>query len=144
MTTTAHTFHNNADTYRYMFAGNATVTIQSVSGKHFTYRIRRRKAEGKGAAPDFYFVSVRDGSEYQYIGYVRQNIMQAGQKGDASVESYRAFEWLVRQLLKKSVMHPKLTVQHEGACGRCGRQLTNPGSIDSGIGPECARFVVAA
>lgn len=26
----------------------------------------------------------------------------------------------------------------EGACGRCGRKLTVPGSIASGIGPTCA------
>jgi hypothetical protein len=27
---------------------------------------------------------------------------------------------------------------HEGKCCRCGRKLTVPASIASGIGPECA------
>jgi hypothetical protein len=27
--------------------------------------------------------------------------------------------------------------RHEGRCGRCGRTLTVPESIDSGFGPEC-------
>lgn len=31
-----------------------------------------------------------------------------------------------------------MTVRHEGKCGRCGRKLTVPESIDRGIGPECA------
>ena len=27
---------------------------------------------------------------------------------------------------------------HSGSCGRCGRKLTVPESIDTGLGPECA------
>ena len=30
------------------------------------------------------------------------------------------------------------TLYHEGRCGRCGRRLTVPESIESGYGPECA------
>ena len=29
-------------------------------------------------------------------------------------------------------------LHHEGRCGRCGRKLTVPESIESGFGPECA------
>jgi len=29
-------------------------------------------------------------------------------------------------------------LMHEGRCGRCGRPLTRPESIQSGIGPICA------
>ena len=31
-----------------------------------------------------------------------------------------------------------LTVFHDGKCGRCGRKLTVPESIQSGLGPVCA------
>jgi hypothetical protein len=30
---------------------------------------------------------------------------------------------------------------HEGICGRCGRRLTVPESIESGFGPECRKAV---
>jgi hypothetical protein len=30
---------------------------------------------------------------------------------------------------------------HEGKCGRCGRLLTVPSSIESGIGPECSKIM---
>jgi hypothetical protein len=30
-----------------------------------------------------------------------------------------------------------LEVWHEGRCGRCGRALTVPESVERGIGPEC-------
>jgi len=32
---------------------------------------------------------------------------------------------------------------HEGRCARCGRKLTVPESIDSGLGPECRSKKVA-
>jgi hypothetical protein len=30
-----------------------------------------------------------------------------------------------------------VVIWHEGRCGRCGRRLTVPESIESGYGPEC-------
>lgn len=33
---------------------------------------------------------------------------------------------------------------HEGRCGRCGRRLTVPESIESGFGPECIKHVEAS
>lgn len=34
---------------------------------------------------------------------------------------------------------PECEVWHEGRCGRCGRKLTVPESIETGIGPDCAK-----
>jgi hypothetical protein len=30
-------------------------------------------------------------------------------------------------------------IHHEGRCGKCGRLLTVPESVETGIGPECAK-----
>lgn len=35
----------------------------------------------------------------------------------------------------------RVEVWHEGSCGRCGRKLTVPSSIETGLGPECAELV---
>jgi hypothetical protein len=48
-----------------------------------------------------------------------------------SVKAFRFF-------FESNRLHPELVVRHEGKCGRCGRTLTVPESIDRGIGPECA------
>jgi hypothetical protein len=37
-----------------------------------------------------------------------------------------------------------LKVHHEGRCCRCGRKLTVPESIETGLGPECASRLEAA
>lgn len=38
----------------------------------------------------------------------------------------------------------KVEVWHAGSCCRCGRKLTVPSSIESGIGPECAGKLAGA
>jgi hypothetical protein len=35
------------------------------------------------------------------------------------------------------LMPPEMEVEHSGHCGRCGRLLTVPSSVQSGLGPEC-------
>ena len=49
----------------------------------------------------------------------------------------RAFQYLLDYMGGKTEAK-SLEIWHEGRCGRCGRKLTVPSSIESGIGPECA------
>ena len=48
------------------------------------------------------------------------------------------FRWIVSRLARGEDISGKVTIRHEGRCGRCGRKLTTPASIDTGIGPVCA------
>ena len=48
-----------------------------------------------------------------------------------------ALNFLFKQAARPA-FPPNFVVRHDGRCGRCGRQLTVPSSIDKGIGPECA------
>ncbi len=50
----------------------------------------------------------------------------------------RAFAWTWKNLLQGAI-HEQLVIHHEGMCGMCGRRLTVPESIESGIGPICAQ-----
>ena len=38
-------------------------------------------------------------------------------------------------------INTKVTLQHIGKCCKCGRKLTDPKSIELGIGPECAKAI---
>ena len=44
-----------------------------------------------------------------------------------------------RHLLHHGNLPPALEVWHEGRCGRCGRKLTTPQSVETGFGPVCAQ-----
>ena len=127
------------DLAAFALAGKAIFTISNpATGGRFTFKVRR-KAEGSPA-----FVSVLTGTnnqdDYTYLGTVfADGTYRHGRKSTIreSAPSARAFAWLWPRALAKAVP-PTLSVQHEGRCGRCGRPLTVPESIDTGFGPECA------
>jgi hypothetical protein len=51
-----------------------------------------------------------------------------------------AFAWFWDRL-RNGNLPEQVEVHHEGRCGRCGRALTVPESIESGFGPECINHV---
>lgn len=141
-------FTSAQDAARFMFGGNATFTLRSMkTGTRYTYRVRESE-DGK-----LYFVSVLTGSDnegdYTYVGITRMkdgapafSLTKASRMSDDSLP-VRAFRYMLTNLVV-GVMPHNVEVWHEGRCGRCGRTLTVPESISSGIGPECAKKLGAA
>lgn len=136
-------FTNAADARDFVFGGNATFTIQSLkTGKHFTFKVSPKKGDDNSP----FFVNVKNGPEFEdrmYIGFIPRDPAQrhsivAGRKGHPDAPSFKALNWVLGWLAK-GALPSDLRVQHEGSCCRCGRQLTHPESIASGIGPECAK-----
>lgn len=127
-------------------AGNARLTLVSKkTGTRFTYRVKAPKDEEK---PNLWFVQVLTGPEnetdYAYIGYIKagKSFQHGGAKAKVGqgAPSVRAFAWFMDQL-HASILPDTLEVWHEGGCGRCGRALTVPESIERGIGPECQKYM---
>ena len=127
----------NAITYIIGGKGKATLV-----GHHdrFTYRFR---------SPDTHscvWVSVLTGSDnesdYKYIGFIPTRDgqvpqMVAGQKGSPDAPSFKALAWYLNKAFKNPDAAEQATFVHEGICGKCGRALTVPESIERGIGPTC-------
>jgi hypothetical protein len=53
------------------------------------------------------------------------------------------FQYVINKLKLKN-LPDFIEVWHEGKCGKCGRTLTVPSSIESGIGPECMKSLSKA
>lgn len=136
----------------FMMAGNAYFTIQNArTGNRFTYRVT---APMKNNRRDFdatvRFVSVLTGSDnnsdYSYVGCIFTDgnapTFRTTKKSRISPDapSVKAFDWTFRRLVE-SALPECIEVHHEGRCGRCGRRLTVPESIESGYGPECIHKV---
>lgn len=140
-------FTNADDLLRFLRGGNAKLTLRSKkTGTHFTFRVAQpwdHDANKRDTTGPF-FVSVLSGpnneNDFQFIGFIPLDggSLIAGRKGKPNAPSFKAFDWMLRHAINGH-LSPDLEAQHEGSCCRCGRTLTHPTSIATGIGPECAK-----
>lgn len=131
----------------FITAGNAYFTLRSMkTGTRYTFRIARpKRAQEKNEW--FYYVSLLNGPDnthnYTYMGWIKKERLLSGVTvgGNAHLKpgapSVVAINWALK-MLSSGVLPDTLEIWHEGRCGRCGRKLTVPESVELGIGPECA------
>jgi hypothetical protein len=141
--TTSHKLTEPAQALQFLLAGKAVVTLKSTkTGNHLTFKVKATK--DAGANGPSHFVAIRTGGagekNFAYLGFLkggRQYVHGRKSKIDQSDTRVRAFRFVHTRLLWNE-MPPNCEIWHEGTCGRCGRALTDPTSIASGVGPECA------
>ncbi len=127
---------------QFIQAGNARVTMKSrKTGHHYTFRVRQSNDK------EVWFVGIlMDGdneSGYIPLGLInRQNrfVLLRRTAFKETTPSFVAFRWAWSHIMSGRIPD-SVEVWHEGACGRCGRALTHPESIESGFGPECINHV---
>jgi hypothetical protein len=124
----------------FTLAGHAMLTLVSVrTGARFTYRVMKGDADN---APHFVSVLIgpRNTRDYQFLGTIFGGTnYRHGHKSRITVDaaSAKAFAWVWARLVRDE-LPTDVEIWHEGRCGKCGRPLTVPESIASGIGPICA------
>jgi len=137
----------------FVIAGDAIFTIETPDNKHYTFRVSKVAANDRWS--DSWFVKMLTGpdntSDYTYVGkldyYTGQVLMTTRSK--LSNDSY-PMKLLNRVLARvwnddhSAYEAHGYKTHHEGRCGRCGRLLTVPSSVQSGIGPECSRIMARA
>lgn len=126
----------------FMLAGKATFTVTSrKSGRHMTFKVNGFE----GSRGDtLHFVRVLVGSYYEKLGTIFGGLnYRISDKSPIGPEatSHKTIQWLVRNVLQNGQLPDNVIFQHSGQCGRCARPLTDPDSINRGLGPECARLV---
>ena len=126
----------------FVTAGNAIFTLRNpATGNRFTFRVRR--SEPREGAEPILFVGVLTGEDntgdYSYLGCIFPDGFRVTKKSRISADapSARAFAWFWRRVSAGADVSPA-EVWHTGHCGRCGRLLTVPESIETGLGPVCA------
>lgn len=132
---------------QFITAGKATFTVQSVSGDYYTFRVNRKEASGN--YKEAYFANVLTGpdntTDYTYIGMVDPQTgrvaLTKSSKYNADSTIYRVLGWALHHIWNQKEIPAGYQIRHEGHCARCGRALTTPTSLDTGIGPECAKKV---
>lgn len=134
----------------FILAGNSIFTVETPDQGHRTYRVSVVEASDRW--PEAYFVSLLTGpdntSDYQYIGKLDPFTGQVSTtaKSKLAQDSYPV-RLLNRVLARvwsgdyQAFEDHGYRLHHEGRCGRCGRKLTTPSSVTTGIGPECAKIM---
>jgi Family of unknown function (DUF6011) len=113
----------------------------------YTYQVDHVPANGQWR--ETWFVSLLSGpdnrADYQYVGKLDSF---TGQTTPTAKSAFKADSFPVRLLNRvmarvwpgdfAAFEQFGYRIRHEGKCGRCGRRLTTPESVELGIGPDCA------
>ena len=160
-TAICHTLERN---FAFVLAGNAVFTVSNPHGQRYTYRVRTGKCRcggspactlcrGDGKLRHFktkevmYFVQLLTGPDndasYTYLGMMRPEsvpmfTLTAKSKMRQDSQPVRVVQWAFNVLKLEKPIPEGYTIQHAGKCGKCGRTLTVPESIETGLGPVCA------
>lgn len=143
-------FENAKDALQFIMSGKAIFTVVSKkTGKRYTYKVERSAIDKREKRTDngFRFVKVMTGSDnetsYGYLGLIRGGVFEHGKKSRIPMTdgSSVGLTWVLDQLHRGVIPADKVEIWHEGRCGKCGKRLTVPASIASGIGPECSKNV---
>lgn len=140
----------------FVTAGRAVFTLevpetfqkQFDTKPHYTYRVRHKEASRDW--PEAYFVQLLTGPEntkdFSYIGMLNPDsgelrlTAKSPLKDDSwPVKLFRRTTTNIWANTQDRITSAGFKLHHEGRCGRCGRVLTVPSSIESGIGPECIK-----
>lgn len=130
---------------RMLQAGRVTVTFKSPTGQHITItaKCRAPKQDGNGwghaslDAAKVIFFSVPQAGEGGWDDKVGK-LTARGFTPERNADPART--WCANQLIafcEGRALPIGLEAFEESRCGCCGRALTDPVSIERGIGPEC-------
>ena len=128
---------------QFILAGKSFFTVENTeTGGRYTYKVVQCEDDGK--KKDLWFVSLLNGSDnensYQYIGIIGNGqTFKTTAKTKVTNDSIglKGFKWLWSCVSGGVELPSKVSFYHAGKCGRCGRKLTTPESIESGFGPVC-------
>lgn len=134
------------DILAFIQAGNSTFTIQSTKiDKRYTYKVNVDKKN-----EDRFFVKVLFGPEntkdYRFLGWFYTNNLTLKSSiksciADPLDPRFSMLKYLLQFLCTEDELPDSCKFYPSGRCGRCGRMLTTPESVERGIGPECYRYV---
>lgn len=153
MDTTENTFRL---TPKYLIAGKSTVTVKLPSGfhyskdgterTHYTYRCDYVEANGKYDSTVFVNLLVGGDNQQDYVcigrfdpDYGDMVTIRRSQQWEPTLP-YRLFKRILNRVYnnKQGDYEEKgFYTMHDGTCGRCGRTLTTPDSVEKGLGPIC-------
>lgn len=120
-----------------IFTHNGKVTVDSPTGTHHVYQIKTQSKKSK-FAPGQRLLSIRQGHNFVGFAFVdterkKVNLFNRFKENPTYIGHAR--------VLINIDHYKKLGLKYliEGRCRVCNRELTDPVSIEEGIGPICKK-----
>jgi len=131
----------------FIFAGRAIFTLENkTTGNYITFRVKNMKKDNK-PIPHMYVVECKVLGDGDY-GHTLLGFLNLETKGFSSrvknmgltkdFVGFKTWVWLL-QNLEVLERFDSLAIYHEDKSCKCGKPLTVPESITTGIGPECLK-----
>lgn len=125
----------------YILGGNGIVTLLSPSRKWRTYRFELPRMKSKYPNGTLFVYVKMKHDHWAYVGMLSDSHQSfrstRGSRFSWTSPEYKGALYLTHMMYKD--FETPMKVFHEGVCGVCGRPLTRPKSIESGIGPICRK-----
>jgi hypothetical protein len=133
----------------FVLAGRAIFTVDNGRGEWYTFQVKHKPADAQWPAK--WFLSLLTGpantTDYTYVGLLRLDgtigLTAKSRYNDESLP-VKVARWALKLIWSESAPPAGYQIRHEGACGRCGRPLTTPESLERGLGPICDGRSLAA
>lgn len=138
----SHELIGNDNIIRYITGGHGVVTLKSYTGVHHTYEFKAPNKRKDG--DDTLFVrTLVAGGEWVYVGMYKNKRFQLTKASKFTIESpiVKGVYFIMKLMFKEGFSDERMHLYHEGICSRCGKPLTNPESIEFGIGPVCREMI---
>jgi hypothetical protein len=125
---------------KFIFGGKSFVTfLNTNTSNRFTYKVVKHKTD------DIYFINVLTSPDtYTFFGTYRNGQFKHSPKARISAEaqSVKVFQFVIAKLATNTLIN-LIEIYHDGRCGKCGKQLTVPESLETGFGPECYKRIAS-
>lgn len=133
---------------KFLLAGKSEFTmVSNKTNNRITYKLIKKESK-RDKGKYIYWLSTKSGNNYVYDGVVyyddNNNVFRfsKGKKGNTNSNeiNIKAILYVINKL-HRGIYDIEVDIYHVGRCGRCGKKLTTPESIITGLGPVCAKLV---
>lgn len=121
----------------YILGGRGVVTLKSPSGVHHTYAFHRPRNASEFPEDVLFVYALHDRSKLFYVGMIENGVFRLTRHSRFLPDTpIVKGAYYIMRMARQDIDTP-MELYHEGMCSVCGRPLTNPKSIKSGVGPKC-------
>jgi len=129
---------------KFLCGGHAIFTASNPAGEYHTYKVTA-PADQHESRPIWFIsklVGPNNTDDYAYLGILTHEgeVRWTGKsKFPKDSQAFRVAKWAIERTFREDTrpLADGYKISHVGRCGVCGRPLTTPESIESGIGPIC-------